>query len=341
MNNSGSFDDIITCRNCGTINMKGTKRCVRCGKRLHASKKGGNSFINFVVNTTKPSNKKSNNNKNSNNDLVAFMASGAPASQNRGPFSVNSNKTIHNENIDNSDVNVNNINQSFTQVNTKQEKKVVENVPADKINYVSYLINSFLKPFDKYRDEEANFDLMNTGILLGIMSIVLSIISLFAIVMNIIRVNPIFSDKVVWKVDRLANINYFKILFVNIFMFAGILIGIALVYYFASSIILKKKTNLFRLLGATITAFVPLVVAIFVGQVLALISSFFGLAIASIGGIYAFMILIGLINYNIDIDNDDKSSFIYFNFICLSIVVLILGPIFYNVIASFFSGFMA
>ena len=39
-------------------------------------------------------NKKSNNNKNSNNDLIAFMASGTPASQNRGPFSVNSNKTI-------------------------------------------------------------------------------------------------------------------------------------------------------------------------------------------------------------------------------------------------------
>lgn len=339
MNNGGSFDDIITCRNCGTINMKGTKRCVRCGKRLRASKKGDNSFINFAATTTKPNNKKSNNNKNSNNDLIAFMASGTPASQNRGPFSVNSNKTIHNENVDNSVVSVNNNNQSFT--NIKQEKKVVENVPADKINYVSYLINSFLKPFDKYRDEEANFNLMNTGILLGIMSIVLSIVSLFAIVMNVIRVNPIFSDKVVWKVDRLANINYFKILFVNIFMFAGILVGIALVYYFASSIILKKKTNLFRLLGATITAFVPLVVAIFVGQVLALISSFFGLAIASIGGIYAFMILIGLMNYNIDIDNDDKSSFIYFNSICLSIVVLIIGPIFYNVIASFFSGFIA
>lgn len=320
MNNNDLYDDVITCRNCGTINIKGTKKCIRCGKRLNYHKKKQNPSI---INTAISKIKENNNNKNSNNDLVAFMASNN---------SINKNTIDNKKIVKDTNANINN----QVSVDTKQEK-----IPAEKINYISYIINSFLKPFDKYNSEKNNFNFMNTSILLGIISIALSVVSLFSIVINIIRVNSIFSNKVLWKFDRLVNINYFKILFVNIFMFAGIIIGIALVYYLASLIILKKKTNFNKLVGATITAFIPLVITVFIGQLLALISSFFGLAVVSIGGIYSFIILIELINYNIEFDNNDRSSFIYFNSICLSIVVLILGPIFYNVIASFFSGFVA
>ena len=354
MRDNDLYSDVITCSNCGAINIEGKKRCVRCGKRLHSPKKQNNILPNVVTNTvtntvmtnSEETSDNNRNDKNSSNDLIAFMASDAPINQNSGPFSFNDNtvtQTMNNSNNNDSNNNDNNhnYNQFFTQNVIKPEEKVVKNTSIDKINYLSYIINSFLKPFDRYKNEENNFDLMNTGILTGIMSIIMSIVSLFIIVINIVRVNSIFSGNAVWKFDRLANINYFKILFICIFMFIGIFVGIALVYYFASSIILKKKSNLFKLLGATVTACIPLVVAIFIGQILALISSFLGLIVVFIGSIYAFMILIGLINYNIDIDSDDKGSFIYFNSICLSVIVLIFGSIFYGVISSFFSGFIA
>lgn len=297
MNDNLINNSNITCSRCGTSNMSNTKFCIKCGNPLQ----------NETLNT-----------------------------------SVNSNPINSQFNIETIQPNVESqFNQQFgtqASVQPTYTPSSSAQVSTGNMNYFKYMLNAILKPFDTFKKEETNLsNFKNSGILVAIMVVALTILNLISTMISSVRVTSFWTDEVKWVWENLKDVEYFKIIGQNLLMYAGIIFAISGVYFLAS-LVLKKESKFVKLLSATTTAFIPMAVAIAIlSPLLSLINTYLGLIITIVGIVYFLVILVELLNDQIVIEN--KNTRIYFHLVCLSILLIGGGFIAYKlVLGSITSG---
>lgn len=198
------------------------------------------------------------------------------------------------------------------------------------MNYFKYLINSFIKPYTEYKNnEKALENIKNSAVISVIVLIAMVIINLITTMISSVRVTTFWSDEVKWVWENLKEVEYFKVIGQSLLIYIGVLVAISGVYFLAS-LVIKKDVKFSKLLGIVSTAFLPIILLTSIlSPILSLIYSPLGIGVSIIGIIYGIIILLELINDAIVILNKDTK--IYFNLICLSILVIGLLLIIYNV----------
>lgn len=289
----------IVCPQCGMTNASNTKFCIKCGTGLQS-------------------------------DIVEVpQVATVEVEQNVTP--VTPQETFNN----NVASQVNNVQQPiYNNVSTN-----VQPAPAvtGKFNFFQYIIGAVLKPFDRFKKDEENLsNFKNVGILSLIVVGFMTIIGLITTMINTVRVTSFWTDEVEWVWENLKEIEYFKVIGQSLLIYAGVLLAISGIYFLAS-LVIKKEAKFPKLLGATVTAFIPFAIATSIlSPLLSLIYSALGIGITIVGFIYTLVILLELMNELIKIEN--KNTRIYFHLTCLSILIIGGGFIAYKLILGSLSS---
>ena len=114
---NGNLSNTKTCPNCGVTNLMNASFCIKCGATF------GNSNVNIQNNSI--SNEFNNMNNNVDNSF---------------------NNVVSNTN----DVNSQHQNNNFNDTNNANNVKV----STGKLDYIKYLLGSFIKPYDTYKANE-------------------------------------------------------------------------------------------------------------------------------------------------------------------------------------------
>ena len=289
----------IVCPQCGMTNASNTKFCIKCGTGLQS-------------------------------DMVEVpqVATGE-VQQNVTPVTPQEN---FNNNVASP---VNNVQQPiYNNVSTN-----VQPAPAvtGKFNFFQYIVGAVLKPFDRFKKDEENLsNFKNVGILSLIVVGFMTIIGLITTMINTVRVTSFWTDEVEWVWENLKEIEYFKVIGQSLLIYAGVLLAISGIYFLAS-LVIKKEAKFPKLLGATVTAFIPFAIATSIlSPLLSLIYSPLGICITVVGFVYTLVILLELMNELIKIEN--KNTRIYFHLTCLSILIIGGGFIAYKLILGSLSS---
>lgn len=229
----------------------------------------------------------------------------------------------------NQPINNNMPNQQYVVQNNVQQN-IPNQVKSTGMNYFKYILNVVIKPFDTFKKEESNLSsFKNSGILAGIVIVALTILNLISTMIASVRITSYWTDEVEWVWENLKNIEYFKVIGQDLLTYAGIIFAISGIYFLAS-LVIKKDAKFVKLLSATVTAFIPLAIAMSIlSPLLSLIYSYLGLIIKVIGCVYFIIILLELLNDQIVIEN--KNTRIYFHLVCLSILLVGGGFIAYKI----------
>lgn len=208
-------------------------------------------------------------------------------------------------------------NASINPINQKQPKSI------NKITMKEYfyiVLAVILKPFTAFKEEISKFDnFKNSVILSGIVAILATIISLLKTIYNTVRVTSIWTKETQWVWENLKEVNYIKVIGMNLLIYLGIIAAIASVYYIAS-LIAKKQTNFPRLLGIAAASIVPILVcSMILSPILSMIYVPLGMIISVVGGVYTVILIYETINNEILLEGNAK---FYFNLICLSILIV-------------------
>ncbi len=270
----------MKCLKCGVENENGAKFCVNCGSPLED---GTINDSNIELNLT-------------NNQM------------NNVQQNVNNMSNINNSNMTNNNFNISN-------------NSVVKSIAA--FPFVQYCINLLLKPYDTFKKNEENLNNSKNSIILTvIVTLLATIATLISTIISSIRVPSYTISKgytYKWDFGQLKNVQFANIVFKNIIMFALIIGAIALVFYLGSMVI-KKNTNFFKLLGISAGSMIPYILgSILLSTIFSIIWAPLGTAIETISIIYTLIILYELINLELNLPIEQK---IYFNLICFSILLV-------------------
>lgn len=201
------------------------------------------------------------------------------------------------------------------------------------LNYIDYLKDVIIKPFDKFKKEENKLkDIKNVGILGLIVVGILTFLKLISTMINVARVTSLFGGKTSWIFDNIKHINYFKTIFENFMIYALIIGAIAGIYYLAS-LVIKKEIDFSRVLAVAITSFIPIgITSSILATVMSIINLYLAIAVVIIGFIYSLLILIELMNDLVPIENNTTK--IYFHLVSLSILFIVVMFIYKIIISS-------
>lgn len=308
MNNN--LNNTKTCPNCGVTNLANAKFCIKCG-------------ANLKDNNMENENMNNNSNDNMNNNY-------------NNTFDNNQNNMDQMNNNFNNNYNNNNNNWNNNSNNIGNNNWNNNQMYSGKLDYFKYIISAFLKPFDTFKNNENSMnDIKNVSILAVITVGIMTVINLLSTMISAVRRVSIFSG-VTWNWSNLKDVEYFKVIGLDLLIYAGIIAGIAGVYYLAS-LVIKKEAKFAKLLGAVTTAAIPLTVcSLLLSPLLSMLYAPLGIAAAIVGGIYCVVTLFELINDIVVIEN--KNSRIYYHLICLSVVVIVGGFIAYKVLMGSLLG---
>lgn len=243
----------------------------------------------------------------------------------------NMNSELQNNNFDNGTYNNMNNTNNVNSYNNNQ-------VSSGKLDYVKYLLGSLLKPYDTYKNNESTLgDIKNASILTLIVVGIMTAINLLSTMISAVRHKSFFSGEVTWNWDNLGDVEYFKVIGLDLLVYAGIIAAIAGVYYLGS-LVIKKNAKFSNLIGAATTSVVPFATcSLLLSPILSMIYSPLGIATTVVGFVYTLVTLIELVNDIVVIDN--KNTRIYYHLVCLSTVIIVGGFIAYKVLAnSIFGG---
>ena len=274
----------MICPKCGTQNEENVKFCMRCG----------NSFNNVQnvndVNNYKPPI------ETIGDDVVEVINNNE-----------NNSLNIQNNNTNSQEVPVNN-------------NYVNEKIPISK--YFFIILGVILKPFTTFKEEIKKFDELKNSLFMSlIISVVVTIISLIKSMYNVVRVTSLFDGKTKWVWKNLGNLKYFKLIMTDFLIYAGIIFGIACIFYIVS-LILKKQPSFSRILGISAVSIVPLFASLVVlSPILSSIYTPLGMIISIAGLAYTMILLYEIMNNEIGLEGNFK---IYFNLICFSIILVAL-----------------
>lgn len=243
----------------------------------------------------------------------------------------NMNSELQNNNFDNGTYNNMNNTNNVNSYNNNQ-------VSSGKLDYVKYLLGSLLKPYDTYKNNESTLgDIKNASILTLIVVGIMTAINLLSTMISAVRHKSFFSGEVTWNWDNLGDVEYFKVIGLDLLVYAGIIAAIAGVYYLGS-LVIKKNAKFSNLIGAATTSVVPFAAcSLLLSPILSMIYSPLGIATTVVGFVYTLVTLIELVNDIVVIDN--KNTRIYYHLVCLSTVIIVGGFIAYKVLVnSIFGG---
>lgn len=243
----------------------------------------------------------------------------------------NMNSELQNNNFDNGTYNNMNNTNNVNAYNNNQ-------VSSGKLDYVKYLLGSLLKPYDTYKNNESTLgDIKNASILTLIVVGIMTAINLLSTMISAVRHKSFFSGEVTWNWDNLGDVEYFKVIGLDLLVYAGIIAAIAGVYYLGS-LVIKKNAKFSNLIGAATTSVVPFATcSLLLSPILSMIYSPLGIATTVVGFVYTLVTLIELVNDIVVIDN--KNTRIYYHLVCLSTVIIVGGFIAYKVLVnSIFGG---
>lgn len=243
----------------------------------------------------------------------------------------NMNSELQNNNFDNGTYNNMNNTNNVNAYNNNQ-------VSSGKLDYVKYLLGSLLKPYDTYKNNESTLgDIKNASILTLIVVGIMTAINLLSTMISAVRHKSFFSGEVTWNWDNLGDVEYFKVIGLDLLVYAGIIAAIAGVYYLGS-LVIKKNAKFSNLIGAATTSVVPFsTCSLLLSPILSMIYSPLGIATTVVGFVYTLVTLIELVNDIVVIDN--KNTRIYYHLVCLSTVIIVGGFIAYKVLVnSIFGG---
>lgn len=243
----------------------------------------------------------------------------------------NMNSELQNNNFDNGTYNNMNNTNNVNSYNNNQ-------VSSGKLDYVKYLLGSLLKPYDTYKNNESTLgDIKNASILTLIVVGIMTAINLLSTMISAVRHKSFFSGEVTWNWDNLGDVEYFKVIGLDLLVYAGIIAAITGVYYLGS-LVIKKNAKFSNLIGAATTSVVPFATcSLLLSPILSMIYSPLGIATTVVGFVYTLVTLIELVNDIVVIDN--KNTRIYYHLVCLSTVIIVGGFIAYKVLVnSIFGG---
>lgn len=219
--------------------------------------------------------------------------------------------------------------------NNSEEYHQEEFVPDRKMNIFNFLI----KPTTEIKYANTNSSKSNI-ILLIITTISLTIGNLINNMINIVWENKynIWSGEITkeFNIKNLSNLNYVDLLLKDLFIYAGILLGIIIIYYFAS-LIVNKRIGFKKISSIICYSLYPFIIGIFIiTPLLSLLFSDFKLILTIIFTVYTLSILTININRELDIKDNIK---LYLNTVCLSLVILGSYYIYFKFISTLSSLF--
>ena len=212
-------------------------------------------------------------------------------------------------------------------INKKTTKKDTEVTydPNKKTNIFKLLI----KPIT-----EINYINQNKNFLLIIITIIsLTIGNLInTMVNNIWKINvDLYTGKIIreFNIKNLSNLNYVDLLLKDLFIYAGILLGIIIIYYFAS-LIVNKRIGFKKISNIVCYSIYPFIIGVFIiTPFLSLLFYDLKIVLNIIFIIYSLSILTININKELNINNNIK---LYLNAVCLSLAFILTYYVYYKVI---------
>lgn len=281
----------MICQNCGTQNVDNSKFCIKCGLPFNVSNVPNN---NQSINMQEKSSINISQQQQSLNNIQQPL---------------------------NNNIGINNISETTIQIINNTSK--TENVKMNFIDYFTIILAVLLKPFTSLKEKLNNFnEFQNSAILSVIVSVIAMLITLVKTIISTVRVTTggFFSEsKTEWVWENLKEIEFVKVIGMNLLVFLGIIFAIACVYYIAG-LIVKKQSNFSRLLGVAAISVVPMLLcALLVSPLLAMIYAPLGMGVTIFGAVYTLIIIYETINNEISLEGNAKY---YFNLICLSILLI-------------------
>lgn len=181
---------------------------------------------------------------------------------------------------------------------------------------------------------EINYINQNKNFLLIIITIIsLTIGNLInTMVNNIWKINvDLYTGKIIreFNIKNLSNLNYVDLLLKDLFIYAGILLGIIIIYYFAS-LIVNKRIGFKKISNIVCYSIYPFIIGVFIiTPFLSLLFYDLKIVLNIIFIIYSLSILTININKELNINNNIK---LYLNAVCLSLTFILTYYVYYKVI---------
>ena len=187
-------------------------------------------------------------------------------------------------------------------------------------NLFLFLVKAFIKPTQTISENEKEIKDSKNAVLLGVLSV------LFAVIISIL-------NKAITVANVVTNYPWMKAIATDLLFYSGIVFGVALIFYLGS-LIVKKEINYLKVVSITSVALLPSVLAIYVlGPLLGEISYYLQYMTLIIGVCYSVVLFNNAIKDEIKLEKDAR---VYFNFICYTLIVLIICFVLYKItIASY------
>ena len=180
-----------------------------------------------------------------------------------------------------------------------------------------------LNPFKAFKEEEAKLSNSKTSltfssIIAGSMMIITLLTTIFSNIFTKTMDYSTFKYKTSVDFSRLKDLDWLSLIGKNLLIYAGVVVGIAGVYYIVS-LIFKKSANFIKYLSISATSLIPyvvlgMVVSPLIGKIWAPLS----IIAMVVGAVYSLLIFINLIGNELSFDSVDLK--IHFHLICLSIL---------------------
>ena len=205
---------------------------------------------------------------------------------------------------------------------TEKIETITEEKKVEKLNYIKYFINSVTKPYDVYNENIDKIDNIKViGIISGVIVVLFTLLRLFKNILNTIRVRNYWNNEVVVKWSNISNINFIKVIGLGL-LFYIVLLGIISGVYFLASLVIKKDIKYQKMLLIACISVIPFLLSyIVLLPLFSIIHTALGIIVLIFGISYSLVILFTLSNDLIKIT--DKNKRIYFNVICISIILLL------------------
>lgn len=294
----------MLCPNCGTQNIDGSRFCMKCG----ADMANVNAQVDQGANMQQPM-------------MNQTMPNVAPVTP---------------------DINVNAMG-GIQQPIEAPINPIPNNTNVQKMSFGAYFLFIFeviKKPITTLKNKSQELDdFKNSGILAAIAIVAAMLLNLISTMISAVCVKSLDwgsgKVKTTIEMDRLGNVNYLEVLGKSFLVYAGIIIGLAGVYYLAS-LVIKKSTKFQRLLGIAAVTVIPLFISVsFLTPIFSLIHFNVGAIIAILGIIYTFIIAYEGLNEELKLEGNAK---VYFNGICLAVILITAYFIAYAVVQNTISS---
>lgn len=202
---------------------------------------------------------------------------------------------------------------------------------------LKYIISFIIKPFETYKNEEIKLENPKFGLILsGIIATAMMIIKLLISMISAIFVKTLdystFEYKTKIEFAGLKELDYLNLIVKNLFIYIGIIVAIAGVYYLAS-LVMKKSINFIKTLSISASSIIPYVImGMLVSPILGKIWSPLSVVATIVGVVYSIIIFVLLLSENINFDKKEVTA--YFHLVCMTI----LGTVGYYVYIKIFTS---